>query len=158
MSRNWTSPSSARYSAWTGTITRSAAASALTVTGPKRRRAVEEREVKALADRAEPLAQAGLGALDPRKLDGGAGQVAARRNEPEVVGTRRAGGLGDRDLADQAVIGGRVRLAVATERDGRVALGVEVDEQRLPAAAAKQAARLTAVVVLPTPPFWFATA
>ena len=34
VSRNWTRPSSARYSAWTGTITLSAATRALTATGP----------------------------------------------------------------------------------------------------------------------------
>ena len=99
--------------------------------GAQRRRTVKEREVKPLANRAEPLAQTDLRSLDAGKLDGGAGEVAACRNEPEVVGARGARGLGDRHLADQAVIGGRVRLAVASESHRRVALGVEVDEQRL---------------------------
>ena len=46
-----------------------------------------------------------------------------------------------------------MHLALAAQRHGRVALRVEVDQQRLRAAAATQEARLTAVVVLPTPPF-----
>ena len=97
----------------------------------ERGRAVEQREGEALADRAEPLAQARLRALDPRQLDRGAGQVAVGGNEPEVVGPGGPRRLGDRDLADQAVVGGRVHVAVAAQRDGRVALRVEVDEQRL---------------------------
>ena len=52
-----------------------------------------------------------------------------------------------------------MQVAVAAEGDGRVALRVEVDQQGLSSrSAATQAARLTAVVVLPTPPFWFAIA
>ena len=38
---------------------------------------------------------------------------------------------GDLGVAGQAVVGGRVQVAVAAQGDGRVALGVEVDEQRL---------------------------
>jgi hypothetical protein len=51
-----------------------------------------------------------------------------------------------------------MEVAAAAQRDGRVALRIEVDEQRLLASAAVQEARLTALVVLPTPPFWFAIA
>ena len=93
--------------------------------------AVEHREGEALADRPEPLAQARLRALEPRQLDRGAGQVAVRGDEPEVVGPGRPSRLGDRDVADQAVVGGGVGVAVAAQRDGGVALGVEVDEQGL---------------------------
>ena len=51
-----------------------------------------------------------------------------------------------------------MHVPIAAEGDGRVALRVEVDEQGLRADAATQAATLTAVVVFPTPPFWFAIA
>ncbi len=51
-----------------------------------------------------------------------------------------------------------MHLLLGPERDGRVALRIEVDQQRLLAGGGAQEARLTAVVVLPTPPFWFATA
>jgi len=39
-----------------------------------------------------------------------------------------------------------------------VGLGVEVDEQNFTPGSARHAARLTAMVVLPTPPFWLAMA
>ena len=98
---------------------------------PERGRAVEQGDGEALAHRAEPLAQARLGALDPRQLDRGAGEVAAGGDEPEVVGAGGPRRLGDRGLAGQAVVGGGVQVAVAAQRDGRVALRIEVDEQRL---------------------------
>ena len=43
-------------------------------------------------------------------------------------------------------------------RHGRVGLRIEVDEQGLQPFWARPAARLMAVVVLPTPPFWLAMA
>ena len=49
-----------------------------------------------------------------------------------------------------------VRALAETGR--RVGLRIEVDDERPAPASARQAARLIAVVVLPTPPFWFATA
>ena len=45
-----------------------------------------------------------------------------------------------------------------SKASGRVALGIGVDEKNLRSLAAREAARLMAVVVLPTPPFWFAIA
>ncbi len=51
-----------------------------------------------------------------------------------------------------------MHVALAAQRDSRVALRVEVGQQRLGAAPATQAVRLTEVVVFPTPPFWLATA
>ena len=39
-----------------------------------------------------------------------------------------------------------------------VALRIDVHEQDTPVRSASEAARLMAVVVFPTPPFWFATA
>ncbi len=97
----------------------------------ERRRAVEQGEPEPLPDRARACAQVLLGALDPRQLDRGARQVAVRRNDPEVVGARGPRRLGDRALADQAVVGGGAKLAPQTQGDGRVALRVEVAEQHL---------------------------
>ena len=98
----------------------------------ERRRAVEEGAGEALADRAEPFAQAGLGALDAGELDRGARQVDVGGDQPEVVGPGRAGPRrrprcrrsGSRRRTDA----GRVEPPSAT-----VALhcGVEVDDQRL---------------------------
>ena len=99
--------------------------------GAERGRAVEEGAGEALAHRAEAFAQADLGVLDPGQLDRGARQVDVGGDDPEVVGTGGAGGGGDLGVAGQAVVGGRVQIAVAAEGDGRVALGVEVDEQGL---------------------------
>lgn len=48
--------------------------------------------------------------------------------------------------------------AVDAHAAGRVALRIAVDKERLFSAAARDAARLIAVVVLPTPPFWLAIA
>ena len=55
-----------------------------------------------------------------------------------------------------AALGGGA--VVEAEEVGGRRLRVEVDEQGPKALAAKMAARLTAVVVLPTPPFWFVIA
>ena len=106
----------------------------MTLTGPERGGAVEQGEGEALADGPEPLAQARLRALDPRQLDRGAGEIAVGRDQPEVVGAGRARRFGDRDVAGQAVVGGGMHVSLAAQRDGRVALGIEVDEQRLGAA------------------------
>ena len=45
---------------------------------------------------------------------------------------------------------------IDVQRGGRVALRVQVDDEHPRAVLGQQAARLTAVVVLPTPPFWLA--
>ncbi len=134
VSRNWTRPSSARYSAWTGTITRSAAVRALTLTGPsaggqssrvtaKRSRTGPRRSRRRVS---EPSIRGSSTAAPARSRLAGTSQ--------RLSGPGRAGGLGDRDVAGQAVVGGGVHFAAATKRHGRVALGVEVDQQRLRAA------------------------
>ena len=51
-----------------------------------------------------------------------------------------------------------MRIAVEAEGDRCVALRIEVDDQRLPARLGDARGELTAVVVFPTPPFWFAIA
>ena len=49
--------------------------------------------------------------------------------------------------------------ALLADAAGEIALRIDVDEQDAPLGDARAtAARLMVVVVLPTPPFWFATA
>ena len=94
-------------------------------------------------------------------LDLGAGEVAIRRHQRQVLDARRAG---------QTTTGGR-RPSAAPHRRSRlgalrlradaarqIALRIDVDQQDLRPASASDVARLMAVVVLPTPPFWLATA
>ena len=63
----------------------------------------------------------------------------------------------ERRTVEQVVAG---RAFCLLPEPGRcVGLRIEIDdERRRPASARNQAARLTAVVVLPTPPFWLASA
>ena len=61
---------------------------------PQRRRAVEQRQLEALAHGPERVAQPALGALDPGQLDRGAGEVTAGGYQPEVVGPGGARRLG----------------------------------------------------------------
>ena len=98
----------------------------------ERGRAVEDGDREALADRAEAVAQARLGALEPRQLDRGAGEVAAGGDQPEVV-RRRPAGPPRRPRPRRS--GSRRRRACMSRSppsgDGRVALRIEVDEQGL---------------------------
>jgi hypothetical protein len=50
-----------------------------------------------------------------------------------------------------------VVVALEAEAGGGVGLGIAVDQEDFEALEARQAARLMAVVVLPTPPFWLTT-
>ncbi len=65
----------------------------------------------------------------------------------------------ERHAADERVVDAPFDGAsTGRRRRAGVALRVHVEEQGLRSAAATLAARLTAVVVLPTPPFWLTTA
>ena len=62
------------------------------------------------------------------------------------------------DVAHEDVVDGMaVVVARKSEAGGGVGLGVAVDQEDLRPSRARQAARLMAVVVLPTPPFWLTT-
>jgi hypothetical protein len=59
-----------------------------------------------------------------------------------------------RDIAHQDVIDGvAIVVAADAEAGSGIGLGVAIDQQDLEPSRARQAARLMAVVVLPTPPF-----
>ncbi len=159
VSRNWTRPSSARYSAWTGTRTRSAAASAFTVTGPSDGGQSSRVSAKRSRTGPRPVAKPRLHPLEPRQLDRGAREVAAGRDDPEVVGPGRPRRLGDRARRRR---GSRRRRASASRSSpsATVALACwsrSTSSTWLPCAATHEAT-LTAVVVFPTPPFWLAIA
>ena len=98
-------PSSAKYSVCTGTITRSAATSALTVSGPERGRAVQQDVGEPLAHGRERLPQARLGARQraaaPSSPPARSGVEARSRS----LGTRgRAHRLLGRHVAAQDVV------------------------------------------------------
>src|SRR5207302_10248389 len=84
----------------------------------------------ALARVADGVAQAGLGARQSRQLDVGAGEVGRRRNQVEVAHVRRPRGVRKRRLAAEAVVDVRLELLRRAQPDGRVALRVEIDEER----------------------------
>ena len=57
------------------------------------------------------------------------------------------------------MVGQRATWSLQADAAGEVGLRIDVDERgRAAPASASEAARLMAVVVLPTPPFWLATA
>ena len=142
-----------------GTITRSAATSALTVSGPSDGGQSIRTYAKRLAQRRERLAQPPLGPGDRRQLDRRAGQLDTRRDQREQV---------DRRLVDRRARPRTRRTARRTRSGAACAAGPattvalhcgsrSTSSVGRPAPA-MQAARLTAVVVLPTPPFWLAIA
>ena len=149
-------PSSAKYDDWMGISRCVAATSALTVSRPsaggqsmtmcgyspaERLDLVLQPEVRVeLAD--QPRFE--LGERDARRRDR-TGSVERRRHDDR----RRARSAGSAIASNDAPGDG----AQVEERDTAVGLRVEVDEQRLAPRIASAAARLTAVVVLPTPPF-----
>ena len=69
-------------------------------------------------------------------------------------------GLVESRPADQDIVGGHRRAPCARCRArAGIALRIQVDEQHAPAGRGRaRSPRLIAVVVLPTPPFWLATA
>jgi hypothetical protein len=94
------------------------------------RRAVDQDEVVFAGVQGEGVAQAVLAAVEADQFDLGAGQVAVGGDQVVVAGLGAHAGFGHGVQADQQVIH---RLAEAALVDaaahGRVALGVEVDEQ-----------------------------
>ena len=123
---------------------------------PERRRAVEQHEVEAL-DVRERLREVAVAVLVLRELDRGARELRLRRDEEEVVPARLLGELAERRAVQQVVARRPVRAHRRGRRSRSPAGRGRSTSARWPASA-RQAARLIAVVVLPTPPFWFAKA
>ena len=126
------SPSSAKYSVCTGTITRSAATSALTVSGPSD--GGQSSSVKAIASRTSPSASRSRVSEPARR---GSSTLAPARSgvegtAPEALDPGRAHGVGDRHVAAEArrrLLGSRSLASPSADRG--VALRVDVDEQRV---------------------------
>ena len=82
-------------------------------------------------------------------------QVQARRHEPQILRHLPAhfadARLPGQNVVDREFVG--PRLDAEVQRG--VGLGIEVEQARLSPVAASAAHRFTAVVVFPTPPFWF---
>lgn len=120
---------------------------------------VEKDEGVVSADGVDGVAELVLAAVEIDQLDGGADEIFAAGNELESIdlgGESRLcnGGVADEDVVD-AVAG---FVAGEAEATGAVGLRITVDQERLSPSRARAAARLMAVVVLPTPPFWLTTA
>ena len=101
----------------------------------QRRRAVDENKVIRQRLLGQRVAQPVFPALQVDELDLGAGQVRAGRHDPHVGHVGGPGGLGDRHLIDQHLIGAGAAVAALDAEAGRgVALGVEIDDQHALAA------------------------
>ena len=126
----------------------------------ERRRAVEQDEGVVGADGLEGLAEAELAAL-PGLTSSMLAPMrfllpGTRERLAISVGwmTSAAGVAADEEVVDR----GAVLVAAEAEAAGGVGLGVAVDEEGWRPSRARAAARLMAVVVLPTPPFWLTMA
>ena len=109
-------------------MTRSAAASALTVSDAEGRRAVEEDERVGIGRRRdERVGEVALAAVDRRQLHRGGGELGLRGHEIEVGERGRLRELGERDAVEEVVR--RDAVGAPAEAGGGVRLGVEIDEQ-----------------------------
>ena len=128
----------------------------------ERRRAIEEDEVER-GDRRAAAARAARRRVRWSSARATSISAPARSRSPGMIQrcSQRVGidFVGDRGVAEQRPVDGLCpSIGGEAERAGGIGLRVEVDEEHARARAARQAARLTEVVVLPTPPFWLATA
>ncbi len=97
----------------------------------ERRRTVDEHELVGVKRALQRAAQYELAILGAGELDFGAGQIAARRHHPERLHGGRLRDLGERHLAAEHAIDRPLgRLGLEAEPTPRVALRVEIDEQR----------------------------
>ena len=110
---------------------------------------------KSLCDRLEDALELVLAADRRNKLDLRAGELNRRRNNEHVLDLDRLDDLRDRRVAQERVVDAQLALVlVQPEPRGRVALGIKIDQEYLLLPASpREAARFTAVVLLPTPPF-----
>ena len=115
---------------------------------------------ESVPQRVEPLGQAALAALFAHELHLGAHEVAVRGHERQVGQVRRPRDLLERRPAAAAsrTRCGRAWLCRRRARTSRCPAGRGPRGAPSRSRTASDAARLIAVVVLPTPPFWFATA
>ena len=93
-------------------------------------RTVEHDLVEAVVGGADRLAKTLLGGLEPRQLNGRAGEVGRGRHEREVRDRGRATGGRQLVVAQQAGVRVGLEILRDPERHGRVALRIEVDEER----------------------------
>ncbi len=155
VSSNSVTPSRAKYSACMGISTVSAATSALRVSRSSAGGQSMTMNWNCSRSGCRRVPQAVLAVLERHQFDVGADQVLVRGDGAEVV---ELGGLASparRDLAHDDLIGAvAVGIAQEAEAAGGVGLGIAIDQQRARRREeANDAARLMAVVVLPTPPF-----
>ena len=157
-------PSSAKYSQCSGISTASAATSAFSVSRPSD--GGQSMKMWSYSSRSGARSarsrSSRWGSGD--QLDFGAGEVAIGGDEAEAIDA----GRDDERARVGERLGGRERvvdraagrgLALLSDAAREVALRIDVDEEdALVRRAASDAARLMVVVVLPTPPFWLATA
>ena len=83
---------------------------------------------------------------------------AGHQREAARVDRRRSAAAASQSPSSTSVVERCERALVDAAAHRRVALRIDVDQQHAPLGRGERAARLTAVVVLPTPPFWLATA
>ena len=125
----------------------------------QRRRAVDEDEVVVVAQRLQRALEPLLAAFLVHQLDLDRGQVDVARQQVEVLGR----------VHDRSPTRASLRAALRWSRSRSSRLSTPLPMVALPCGSrstsrtrlgvrASAAARLTAVVVLPTPPFWLATA
>ena len=169
LSSRWTSsivsstcarPSSAKYSVCTGTITAIGGDQRVDRQRPERRRAVDQHVAEAVAHR--PRARRAAAARSPRIA--GSSTVAPASSTPEGISESRSTGVswigrrGPGGRAQHVVAVGAKRPRLARARPSRCTAGRGRPAASACPAPAMHAATLTAVVVLPTPPFWLAIA
>ena len=121
-------------------------------------RAVDEDEI-GVAALGQSVAEQIFALVGLAEFEIGADEVGYGRDDGEVFDRGLQRGLCQRGVAgEQSVAAAPAQLMADAEAGAGIALRVDVDEQDLRPPTARAEARLMAVVVLPTPPFWLATA
>ncbi len=104
-------------------------------------------------------AETELACIEVDELDVGAHEVLVGRDDGEALEAGGLNGGGKVGVAEKGVIEGRSSGVLGDPEAGcRVSLGIASMTRTWRSLAASDAARLMAVVVLPTPPFWLAIA
>ena len=121
---------------------------------PQGRRAVNQDVVVVLHHLHEALLQASLTFLQGHELNLRSRQVAVGGHDIDAIHHVWHDHLDRWQRLDQGVVDTRDTLVTIDADTARaIALGIEIDQQCAFLAAPRHAARLIAVVVLPTPPF-----
>ena len=125
----------------------------------ERRRAVDDDVVVVADDRRERVGEEPLATVRADQLDLRADEVGRRRRDEQRRDLGRPDDVGERDVADERVVDRQLDLvARVADADDALPCGSKSTSSTRYPRDATDAARLIAVVVLPTPPFWFATA